>query len=149
MSWGISVQDRDIKDIKTKNFKTVTKRKPTKQELKAILFAWKVVKYVKSNAVVISNQNQTLGIGAGQSSRIDALKIAISKVRNAKCEMRNAVVMASDGFFPFRDSIDEAAKAKISAIIQPGGSIRDKEVIAVCNEHNIAMVFTDIRHFKH
>jgi phosphoribosylaminoimidazolecarboxamide formyltransferase/IMP cyclohydrolase len=149
VEWGLLVQDRDIKDIKNKNFKTVTKRKPTKQELKALFFAWRVAKYVKSNAIVIGSENQILAIGAGQTSRIDALKIAISKMRNAECEMRNAIVMASDGFFPFRDSIDEAAKAKISAVIQPGGSIRDKEVIKACNEHNIAMVFTGIRHFRH
>ncbi|MBU4128698.1 bifunctional phosphoribosylaminoimidazolecarboxamide formyltransferase/IMP cyclohydrolase, partial [bacterium] len=161
VTWGLLVQDKDIKDIKTKNFKTVTKRKPTKEELAALFFAWKVAKYVKSNAIVISSENQTLAIGAGQTSRIDALKIAILKMRNAECPpkarsrpsgadgMRNAIVMASDGFFPFRDSIDEAAKAKVSAIIQPGGSIRDREIIKACNEHNMAMVFTGIRHFKH
>ena len=151
VEWGLLIQDRDIQDIKTKNFKTVTKRKPTKEELEALFFAWKVAKCVKSNAVVISSENQTLAIGAGQTSRIDALKIAISKMchRSPITDHRSPVVMASDGFFPFRDSIDEAAKAKISAVIQPGGSIRDKEVIRACNEYNIAMVFTGIRHFKH
>ncbi len=149
VDWGLLVQDKDIKDIKTKDLKIVTERKPTKEEIKALLFNWKVVRYIKSNATVVGNTNQTLGIGAGQASRIDAVKIAISKMRNAECGMRNAVVLASDGFFPFRDSIDEAAKAKVSAIIQPGGSIRDKEVIKACDEHNIAMVFTKIRHFKH
>jgi len=149
VTWGLLVQDKDIKDIKTKNFKTVTKRRPTKKELAALFFAWKVVKYVKSNAIVISSKNQTLAIGTGQTSRIDAVEIAISKMRNAECGMRNAVVLASDGFFPFRDSIDKAAKAKISAIIQPGGSIRDREVIKACNEYNMAMVFTGIRHFRH
>ncbi len=156
VTWGLLVQDRDIKDIKTKDFKIVTKKRPTKEELEALFFAWKVVKYVKSNAIVISSENQTLAIGAGQTSRIDSVKIAISKmrnteygIRNTEYGIRNAIVLASDGFFPFRDSIDEAAKAKISAIIQPGGSIRDREVIKVCNEHNIAMVFTGIRHFRH
>ena len=149
VTWGLLVQDRDIKDIKTKNFKIVTKRKPTKKELAALFFAWKVAKYVKSNTIVISSENQTLAIGAGQTSRIDSVKIASSKMRNTECGIRNAIVMASDGFFPFRDSIDESAKAKISAVIQPGGSIRDKEVIKACNEHNIAMVFTGIRHFRH
>ena len=149
VDWGLLIQDKDIRDIKAEDFKVVTKRKPTREELKALLFNWKVVKYIKSNAITIGNRNQTLGISAGQTSRIEAVKIAISKMRNAECGMRNAIVLASDGFFPFRDSIDEAAKAKISAIIQPGGSIRDKEVIKACNEHNIAMVFTGIRHFKH
>jgi len=149
VTWGLLDQDKDIKDIKTKNFRIGTKRNPTKKELEALFFVWKVAKYVKSNAIVIGNENQILAIGAGQPSRIDSLKIAISKMRNAECGMRNAIVMASDGFFPFRDSIDEAAKAKISAVIQPGGSIRDREVIKACNEHNIAMVFTGIRHFKH
>ena len=149
VTWGLLVQDKDIKDIKTKNFKTVTKRKPTKQELKALFFAWRMAKYVKSNAIVIGSENQILAIGAGQTSRIDSVKITISKMRNAEYGIRNAIVMASDGFFPFRDSIDEVAKAKISAIIQPGGSIRDKEVIKACNEHNMAMVFTGIRHFRH
>jgi phosphoribosylaminoimidazolecarboxamide formyltransferase/IMP cyclohydrolase len=129
----------------------VTKRKPTKEEIKALLFSWKVAKYIKSNAIIIGNMDQTLGIGAGQTSRIDSVKIAISKMRTHISHLTShiPIVLASDGFFPFRDSIDEADKARISAIIQPGGSIRDKEVIKACNEHNIAMVFTKIRHFRH
>ncbi|MBU4310085.1 bifunctional phosphoribosylaminoimidazolecarboxamide formyltransferase/IMP cyclohydrolase, partial [bacterium] len=141
VDWGLLVQDKDIKDIKTKNFKTVTKRKPTKEELAALFFAWKVAKYVKSNAIVISSENQTLVIGAGQTSRIDAVKIAISKMQShiPHPTSHTPIVLASDGFFPFRDSIDESAKAKISAIIQPGGSIRDREIIKACNEYNMAM----------
>lgn len=151
VGWGLLVQDKDIRNIKAKDLKMVTKRKPTKEEIKALLFNWKVAKYIKSNAIVIGNENQTLGFGAGQTSRIEAVKIAISKLQvlNPEPLTLNPVVLASDGFFPFRDSIDKAAKAKISAIIQPGGSIRDKEVIKACNEYDIAMVFTGIRHFKH
>ncbi|MCK4648820.1 bifunctional phosphoribosylaminoimidazolecarboxamide formyltransferase/IMP cyclohydrolase, partial [bacterium] len=151
VTWGLLVQDKDIKDIKTKNFKTVTKNKPTKQELKTLFFAWRVAKYVKSNAIVIGSENQILAIGAGQTSRIDAVKIALSKLQalNPDPLTLSPIVLASDGFFPFRDSIDEAAKAGVSAIIQPGGSIRDKEVIKACNEYSMAMIFTEMRHFRH
>jgi len=161
VNWGLLVQDRDIEEVKTGNLKVVTKRKPTKEEIKALLFNWKVVRYTKSNAIVVGNTNQTLGIGAGQASRIDAVKIALSKMqshishprpRSAKrggLTSHIPLVLASDGFFPFRDSIDEAAKARVSAIIQPGGSIKDKEIIKACDEYNIAMAFTGIRHFKH
>jgi len=113
--------------------------------LESLKFAWKVVKYVKSNAIVLVKGKRTVGIGPGQASRVGAVKIAID---NAKNETKNSI-MASDGFFPFRDSIDETAKVGIKAIIQPGGSIRDKEVIDAANEHNIAMVFTGIRAFRH
>jgi phosphoribosylaminoimidazolecarboxamide formyltransferase/IMP cyclohydrolase len=151
VDWGLLVQDKDTRELKVNDLKVVTRKKPTKEELRALLFAWRVVKYVKSNAIVISNENETLAIGSGQTSRIDSVKIAITKMqtRPPACNYRSVTVMASDGFFPFRDSVDTAAEAKISAIIQPGGSIRDKEVIKACNESNIAMVFTGIRCFRH
>ncbi|MBT8141266.1 MAG: bifunctional phosphoribosylaminoimidazolecarboxamide formyltransferase/IMP cyclohydrolase, partial [Gammaproteobacteria bacterium] len=113
-----------------------------------LYFAWTVAKFVKSNAIVYAKNNQTVGIGAGQMSRVDSARIAILKAQDAKLEIAGSS-MASDAFFPFRDSIDNAAKAGVSAIIQPGGSIRDEEVIAAANEHGMAMVFTGIRHFRH
>jgi len=131
--------------IKEKGMKVVTKRKPTKDEIKDLLFAWVVNKHVKSNSVVFAKDNVTVGIGAGQMSRVDAVKIAVEKSKG-RCK---GSVMSSDAFFPFRDGVDEAAKAGVTAIIQPGGSIRDKEVIEAANEHNIAMVFTGIRLFRH
>ncbi len=151
VGWGLLVQDRDTKDVGTGDLRVVTRRSPSKEEIKALLFNWKVVKYIKSNAIVIGNTNQTLGIGAGQTSRIDAVKIAISKMQSLSSDplTLDPIVLASDGFFPFRDSIDEAAKARVSAIIQPGGSLRDKEIIKACNECDIAMVFTGLRHFRH
>ncbi len=151
VDWGLLVQDKNVKDIVVKDLKVVTKKSPTKEEIKAFLFNWKVIKHIKSNAIVIGTENQTLAIGAGQTSRIDAVNIAISKTQalNPDPLILDPVVLASDGFFPFRDSIDEAAKARVSAIIQPGGSIRDKEIIKACDEHNIAMAFTGIRHFRH
>ncbi|MBA7620065.1 Bifunctional purine biosynthesis protein PurH [subsurface metagenome] len=151
VDWGLLVQDRDTEDIEIKELKVMTRRSPTKEEIKALLFNWKVVRYIKSNAIVIGNKTEALGICFGQTSRIDAVKIAISKMQTHISHLTSHIplVLASDGFFPFQDSIDEAAKARVSAIIQPGGSIRDKEVIAACNEHNIAMVFTRIRHFRH
>ncbi len=151
VDWGLLVQDRDTEDIEIKELKVMTRRSPTQEEIKALLFNWKVVRYIKSNAIVIGNKTEALGIGAGQTSRIDAVKIAISKMQSHIPHPTSHIplVMASDGFFPFRDSIDEAAKARVSAIIQPGGSIRDKEIIKACDEHNIAMAFTGIRHFRH
>ncbi|MGA1847216.1 bifunctional phosphoribosylaminoimidazolecarboxamide formyltransferase/IMP cyclohydrolase [Deferribacter abyssi] len=143
---GFLLQDRDLKNFDEKTgFKVVTQRKPTREEFEALKFAWIVVKHVKSNAIVYANHNQTIGIGAGQMSRVDSSKIAAIKARKP---LKNAV-MASDAFFPFRDSVDEAAKHGITAIIQPGGSIRDDEVIQAANEHNISMIFTGVRHFKH
>jgi phosphoribosylaminoimidazolecarboxamide formyltransferase/IMP cyclohydrolase len=125
--------------------KFVTRKKPSEEELEDLLFAWKVVKHVKSNAIVLAKGKQTVGIGAGQMSRIDSLEIAVKKAG----ERSKGSVLASDGFFPFPDSIHQAAEAGIVAIIQPGGSIRDEEVIKAANEHGIAMVFTGIRHFRH
>jgi len=125
--------------------KVVTKRKPTEKEMRALLFAWKVCKHVKSNAVVYAFEDRTVGIGAGQMKRSDSSKLGAMKA----AEMLKGAVLASDAFFPFRDSIDVAAKAGVTAIIQPGGSRNDKEVIDACDEYGIAMVFTGVRHFKH
>jgi len=142
---GLLVQNSDLKEITPQELKVVTKRQPTEQEIKALLFGWKVVKHVKSNAIVLAKENRTIGIGAGQMSRVDAVKIAVNK---ALSEAFGAI-MASDAFFPFRDGIDVADKAGVRAVIQPGGSIRDEEVIKAADEHGMAMVFTGIRHFKH
>jgi len=143
---GILLQDRDLHEIEDiRALKVPTDRKPTDTEYKAMDFAWVVAKHVKSNAIVYCTQDRTIGVGAGQMSRVDSSKIAASK---AKSELKGTV-MASDAFFPFRDSIDEAAERGITAIISPGGSIRDEEVITAANEHGIAMVFTGVRHFKH
>lgn len=145
---GYLVQDVDDKTITESDLKIVTKRKPSSDELKAMLFAWKVVKHVKSNAIVFSNSQKTLGIGAGQMSRVDSTKIAIMKAREFGLYLSNSAV-ASDAFFPFADSIIEAIKAGATAIIQPGGSVRDNEVINAADENNVTMAFTGIRHFKH
>ena len=142
---GLLVQSRNRPKLNERNLKIVSKRKPTKEELKQLLFAFKVTRHVKSNSIVFVKENVTVGIGAGQMSRIDSVKIASNK---AGKKSRGAV-MSSDAFFPFRDGIDEAAKAGITAVIHPGGSIRDKEVIQAANEHNIAMVLTGIRLFWH
>jgi len=142
---GVLVQDRDLLTITEKDLRCVTKREPTEEELKALLFAWKVVKHVKSNAIIYTNATETLGIGAGQMSRVDSSRIAVMK---AQKPLEGSVV-ASDAFFPFRDGVDAAVEAGATAIIQPGGSVRDEESIEACNEHNVAMVFTGIRHFRH
>ncbi|MCI0419936.1 MAG: bifunctional phosphoribosylaminoimidazolecarboxamide formyltransferase/IMP cyclohydrolase [Acidobacteria bacterium] len=142
---GLLVQEADRQRVSVSEWKVVTERSPSAEEAAALLFAWKVVKHVKSNAIVYANGGQTVGIGAGQMSRVDAAQIGISK---AKLPIQGCV-LASDAFFPFRDSIDVAAKAGIRAVIQPGGSVRDDEVIQAANEHGIAMVFTGVRHFKH
>jgi phosphoribosylaminoimidazolecarboxamide formyltransferase/IMP cyclohydrolase len=113
-----------------------------------LLFAWNVCKHVKSNAIVLANEFQTVGVGAGQMNRVDSVRIAAERAKRTEIPMDD-VVLASDAFFPFRDGIDEAAKTGIVAIIQPGGSIKDEETIATANEHNLIMVFTNIRHFKH
>jgi len=143
---GLLVQDRDLSaDEDFKNFKVETKRHPTDEEMQALKFAWKVCKHVKSNAIIFARDGQTIGIGAGQMSRIDSVKLASMKANITT----NGSVLASDAFFPFRDGIDEAAKSGITAIVQPGGSIRDQETIAAADEHGIAMVFTGVRHFRH
>lgn len=143
---GLLVQDANVKLIE--EIKVVTKRKPTDKEMKALLYAWKIVKYVKSNAIVFARENRAVGIGAGQMKRIDAAKLAAMIAKDYGEDLKGCA-MASDAFFPFRDGIDYAAKLGITAIIQPGGSIRDEEVIKAADEHNIAMVFTGIRHFRH
>lgn len=142
---GLLVQDRDLVDLDEDKMKTVTKRQPSKKELRALRFAWRVAKHVKSNAIVFTTENQTAGIGAGQMSRVDSTKLAIMK---AGLPLKGTVV-ASDAFFPFRDGVDEIARAGATAIIQPGGSLNDDEVIKAADEHGIAMIFTGIRHFLH
>ncbi len=145
ISGGFLMQDRNLQELKIDYLKVVTKRKPTKEELEELLFAWKAAKHVKSNAIVLTKDKQTVGIGTGQMSRVDAIIIAIRKSEGRS----KGSYLASDAFFPFRDSIDEAANAEVTAIIQPGGSKRDEEVIEAANEHNLAMVFTGVRCFKH
>jgi len=145
---GLLVQDKDLGKITAADLKIVSKRAPTEQELADLLFAWEVAKFVKSNAIVYSKQAQTIGVGAGQMSRVYSAKIAGIKANDAGLEVPGSV-MASDAFFPFRDGIDAAAEAGITAIIHPGGSMRDAEVIAAADENNIAMVFTGMRHFRH
>ena len=142
---GLLIQEMNYLTLDPNNMKVVTKRKPTEQELIDLVFSWKVCKYVKSNAIVIAKDGKTIGIGAGQTSRVNSVEIAVSK---ANYNSKDAV-LASDAFFPFKDSIEVAASARISAIIQPGGSIRDQEVIEACDKYNIAMMFTGLRHFKH
>jgi phosphoribosylaminoimidazolecarboxamide formyltransferase/IMP cyclohydrolase len=142
---GMLLQTADLNELTEKNLKAVTKRKPTREEVEAMLFAWKVCKHTKSNSIIFAKPGHTVGVGAGQMSRVDAVKIAAMKAgKHAK-----GAVMASDAFFPFRDGIDEAAKAAVTAVIHPGGSIRDKEVIDACDEHGMAMVHTGIRCFLH
>ena len=145
---GLLIQDRDNGTIIEQDLKVVSKRVPTDTEMTDMLFAWKVAKMVKSNAIIYAKNNQTIGVGAGQMSRINSARIAGIKAEHAGLEVVGAV-MASDAFFPFRDGIDNAGKAGISCIIQPGGSMRDDEVIAAANEHGMAMVFTGMRHFRH
>ncbi len=145
---GLLVQDQDLGMINKSDLKVVTKVAPTDAELDDLIFAWKVAKYVKSNAIVYAKNRQTIGIGAGQMSRVNSARIAVIKAEHAGLPVEGAV-MASDAFFPFRDGIDNAAKAGIKCVIQPGGSMRDDEVIAAADEHGIAMVFTGMRHFRH
>ncbi len=148
VSGGLLIQDSDDGVVKPDDLKIVSKREPDEQELRDLLFAWKVVKYVKSNAIIYVKDRQTIGIGAGQMSRIYSARIAAVKAEDEGLEVAGSV-MASDAFFPFRDGIDAAAAVGIRAVIQPGGSIRDEEVIAAADEHDIAMVFTGMRHFRH
>ncbi len=142
---GFLVQDTDMLELNLSDIKVVSKKQPSVAELEDLFFAWGVVKFVKSNAIVVAKGKETLGVGAGQMNRVQSVEIAL---KNAGTLAKNAV-LASDAFFPFRDSIDMASKAGISAIIETGGSIRDAEVIAAANEHNIALVFTGKRHFRH
>ncbi len=145
---GLLVQSADELCLDDAALRTVTDRAPTEQELDDLHFAWKVAWFVKSNAIVYAKDQCTVGIGAGQMSRVISAKIAGLKAREEGLEVAGSV-MASDGLFPFRDGIDAAAEAGITAVIQPGGSIRDKEVIQAANEHGMAMLFTGVRHFRH
>jgi phosphoribosylaminoimidazolecarboxamide formyltransferase/IMP cyclohydrolase len=145
ISGGMLVQTRDTHKLTREDLKVVTKREPTEDEIRDLLFAWTVCKHTKSNAIVYARDNHTVGVGAGQMSRVDSVKLGAMRAQLAI----KGSVLASDAFFPFRDGIDEAAKHGITAVIQPGGSVRDTEVIAACDDNNIAMVFTGVRHFKH
>lgn len=145
---GILLQDRDQKMVELADLTVVSKRQPSQAELQDLLFCWKVAKYVKSNAIVYAKDHMTIGVGAGQMSRVYSAKIAGIKAADENLEVKGSV-MASDAFFPFRDGIDAAAAAGITAVIQPGGSMRDAEVIAAADEHGMAMVFTGVRHFRH
>lgn len=145
---GLLVQEADLVNVSLDDLEVVTKRAPSKEELEELLFAWRVCKYTKSNAIVYTNGKRTLGIGCGQTSRVFSARIAKIRAEEAKLSLEGAA-LASDAFFPFRDGVDAAAEAGIKCIIQPGGSIRDQEVIDAANEHGIAMVFTHVRHFRH
>ncbi|ODS24803.1 bifunctional phosphoribosylaminoimidazolecarboxamide formyltransferase/IMP cyclohydrolase [Candidatus Endobugula sertula] len=145
---GLLVQERDLGTISRSNLTIVTKRQPTEDEIRDMLFTWKVAKMVKSNAIVYAKGGRTIGVGAGQMSRVNSARIAAIKAEQAGLEVQGSV-MASDAFFPFRDGMDNAANVGISCVIQPGGSIKDDEVIAAANEHDIAMVYTGMRHFRH
>ena len=145
ISGGMLVQTSDTHQLKREDLKVVTKREPTEDEIRDLLFAWTVCKHTKSNAIVYARAEQTVGVGAGQMSRVDSVKLGAMR---AQLPVKGSV-LASDAFFPFRDGIEEAAKHGITAVIQPGSSMRDAEVIAACDEHGLAMVFTGIRHFKH
>jgi len=145
---GLLIQSADTGMITAADLKVVTRKAPTEAQIHDLIFAWKVAKFVKSNAIVYARDRQTIGIGAGQMSRVYSARIAGIKAADEKLEVRGSV-MASDAFFPFRDGIDAAAEAGIAAVIQPGGSMRDGEVIAAADEHDIAMVFTGMRHFRH
>jgi phosphoribosylaminoimidazolecarboxamide formyltransferase / IMP cyclohydrolase len=142
---GVLLQTRDTHRLRREDLKVVTKRAPTDEEVAALLFAWTVCKHTKSNTIIYARAGQTVGVGAGQMSRVDSVRLGAARARIPV----EGSVLASDAFFPFRDGLDEAAKHGITAVIQPGGSVRDAEVIAAADEHNIAMVFTGIRHFRH
>jgi phosphoribosylaminoimidazolecarboxamide formyltransferase/IMP cyclohydrolase len=145
ISGGVLVQTRDTHKLKREDLKVVTKREPSENEIEDLFFAWTVCKHTKSNAIVYARDKQTVGVGAGQMSRVDSVKLGAMR---AQLPIKGSV-LASDAFFPFRDGIDEAAKRGITAVIQPGGSVRDEEVIAAADERGLAMVFTGVRHFKH
>jgi phosphoribosylaminoimidazolecarboxamide formyltransferase / IMP cyclohydrolase len=145
---GILVQEQDQHRISRENLRIVTLRKPTEEEFEALIFAWRVVKHVKSNAIVYARKDRTLGIGAGQMSRVDSAKIAVLKAAESGLDLAGCAV-ASDAFFPFADGLLEAVKGGAVSVIQPGGSVRDEEVIKAADDHNVAMVFTGIRHFRH
>jgi phosphoribosylaminoimidazolecarboxamide formyltransferase/IMP cyclohydrolase len=145
ISGGILVQTRDLHRLTRDDLKVVSRRAPTDEEIDALLFAWAVCKHTKSNAIVYARAGQMVGVGAGQMSRVDSVRLGAMR---AQLPVAGSA-LASDAFFPFRDGLDEAAKHGITALIQPGGSVRDEEIIAAADEHDLAMVFTGIRHFKH
>ena len=145
---GLLLQDADELCLDETALRVVTKNQPAAQEMQDLLFAWKVAWFVKSNAIVYARDGQTIGVGADQMSRVVSARIAGLKAREEGLAVPGSV-MASDAFFPFRDGIDAAAEAGISAVIQPGGSVRDEEVIAAADEHGLSMVFTGVRHFRH
>jgi phosphoribosylaminoimidazolecarboxamide formyltransferase/IMP cyclohydrolase len=145
VSGGLLVQEQDCHELAESDMKAVTNRAPTREEIEAMLFGWKVCKHVKSNAIVFVRSGQTVGIGAGQMSRVDSVKIAVMK---AQLPLAGSVV-ASDAFFPFPDGVEEAGKAGATAVIQPGGSVRDADVIAAADRMGMAMVFCGVRHFRH
>ncbi|HAH50486.1 MAG TPA: bifunctional phosphoribosylaminoimidazolecarboxamide formyltransferase/inosine monophosphate cyclohydrolase [Balneola sp.] len=145
---GLLTQDADLEPVNENDFKVVTKRKPSETEMNDLMFAWKVVRNVKSNAIVYAKEGRTLGIGSGQTSRVDSSEIAVDKAKKEGLDL-NGSAIASDAFFPFSDGIEAAAKAGATSVIQPGGSIRDEEVIAKANEFGMTMIFTGKRHFKH
>jgi len=148
VSGGLLVQGSDTGVITEADLTVVSEKAPGEQQIRDLLFAWKVAKFVKSNAIVFCKDGMTIGVGAGQMSRVYSTKIAAIKAADESLSVKDSV-MASDAFFPFRDGIDSAAEHGISAIIQPGGSMRDDEVITAANEHGLAMVFTGMRHFRH
>ncbi|HEV3007463.1 MAG TPA: bifunctional phosphoribosylaminoimidazolecarboxamide formyltransferase/IMP cyclohydrolase [Burkholderiales bacterium] len=145
---GLLVQSSDSQLLDEKELKTVTQKKPTEEQRRDLLFAWRVAKFVKSNAIVFCRDGATAGIGAGQMSRLDSVRVAVTKAQEAKLDLKGSVV-ASDAFFPFRDGLDALADAGAAAVIQPGGSVRDAEVIAAADERGLAMLFTGMRHFRH
>jgi len=145
---GLLVQIPDSRTVEVSELRTVTRLKPTEAQLRDLLFAWRVAKFVKSNAIVFCGAGRTLGVGAGQMSRVDSARMAVIKAQNARLPLSGSVA-ASDAFFPFRDGVDVVAQAGTKAIIEPGGSMRDDEVIAAADELGLAMVFTGVRHFRH
>ena len=148
VSTGLLIQEHDIRSTSPESCRCVTQRQASEAEWADLMFAWKMVRLVKSNAIVYAKDCRTIGVGAGQMSRVDSARIAAWKASEAGLSVQGSA-MASDAFFPFRDSIDAAAKAGVKCVIQPGGSMRDEEVIAAANEHNMSMVFTGCRHFRH
>jgi phosphoribosylaminoimidazolecarboxamide formyltransferase / IMP cyclohydrolase len=148
VSGGMLVQDADTYNVTASELTIVTERQPTDEEIRAMMLAWKVCKHVKSNAIVLANGHQTIGVGSGQMNRVDSVRIAAMRAERFSLPVRGSA-LASDAFFPFRDNVDEAARMGVAAIIQPGGSVKDDESIAAANEHGIAMAFTGFRHFKH
>jgi phosphoribosylaminoimidazolecarboxamide formyltransferase/IMP cyclohydrolase len=148
ISGGVLVQEPDRHELAEAELKVATERAPTDAERRGLLFGWKVAKHVKSNAILFAREGQTVGVGAGQMSRVDAAKIAVIKAATSGLSLAGSVV-ASDAFFPFPDGVEEAAKAGATAVIQPGGSVRDADVIAAANRLGMAMLFTGVRHFRH